>query len=173
MDEYIAVEIETNGFLYDEDRIIEIAVVRYAGGELKDVFHSYVRQDMAISDSVYKLTGISGEDLQDAPCEAEVMRKLSEYLGEAVKGDIPLLVYNESFVRPFIEGAFKRTGIKFKPDMVDVMGLVKECRDFKRHTQTDMARTLGIDAYGILRAHGIAGNKTVAEAVICAELYRL
>jgi len=61
--EYIIVDIETTGFSVDFCTIIEIGAIKIKDGNIKDSFHTFIKQDYPISPFIKELTGISDDDV--------------------------------------------------------------------------------------------------------------
>lgn len=75
VDDFVALDLETTGLSPTTCEIIEIACIRYRGGEEADSFVSLIKPgDMdAMTDLIVNLTGITPAMLQDAPTAEEVL----------------------------------------------------------------------------------------------------
>lgn len=127
---YVVVDVETTGLDEDDDRIIEIAAIKYEGRREIDRFVSFIRPytvDLEmkffpdqfvelkgsraikyLSEETTEITGITDEDLYDAPTEKEVIEKLDEFVGS-----LPVVGHNcERFDTKFIRKAFIRAKIE-------------------------------------------------------------
>ena len=80
--DYVCVDLETTGLDPKTDKIIEIGAVRIKNGEIADRFQSFVNPGRLLSEKVKELTGISDEDLYDAPSIEEVLPKFLKFAKE-------------------------------------------------------------------------------------------
>lgn len=64
---YVALDLETTGLDPDRDQIIEIGMVRFRGDEVLETYSSLVRADRAIPLKIQQLTGISQDEVDQAP----------------------------------------------------------------------------------------------------------
>ncbi len=94
----IVLDTETTGLSFRSSELIEVAAVRMSGSSITKSFHSYVAPHQPIPKEIQKLTGISNDDVKDAPQAKQVITKLSRF----VKG-LPVLAHNAEFDRHFIE----------------------------------------------------------------------
>lgn len=95
---YVVVDIETTGFDFRNDRIIEIAAVTYEYGKKISEFHSLVNPERLLPSDIISLTGITQEQVDSAPTIEDVE---SSFLGFI--GDFPLIGHNAlSFDVPFL-----------------------------------------------------------------------
>ena len=110
------VDVETTGFNATNDRIIEIAVVRFApGGTVDDVFSTLVNSQC--DPGATHIHGITADDLVDAPMFGDV----ADAIVERLQGTV-LVAHNASFDRGFIDAELARTGRRV-PDIKQVCTL--------------------------------------------------
>lgn len=95
---YVVVDIETTGLDKHKNRIIEIAAIRYSKGIELERYHTMVDPEVTLSHKIIKLTGITQEDLYDAPTINNVKTDFLKFIGSstlighnAVRFDIPFL----------------------------------------------------------------------------------
>lgn len=82
--DFISIDLETTGLLLKEDRIIEIAAVRYRNGKEKEKFHSYLNPERALPERITELTGIHQCELENQPKFSEISESLLEFLDDDV-----------------------------------------------------------------------------------------
>jgi len=98
LSKYVVIDIETTGFDFHRDRIIEIAAVIYEYGQKKDQFQTLVNPEMLLPDDVVDLTGITQEDLAGAPTLSSISNDFLTFIG-----DLPLVGHNIlTFDAPFL-----------------------------------------------------------------------
>jgi DNA polymerase III epsilon subunit family exonuclease len=121
-------DLETTGLSPANDRVIEIAAIKYMIGEgfslsEMDSFQSYVNPERAVTEKITELTGITNEMLSDAPTEAEVFSDMFEFFGEEVLSGHNI----ERFDIKFMSELYARHGETFEyAGTVDTYRLAKE-----------------------------------------------
>lgn len=120
--DYIVYDVETTGFSWMDDKIIEIAALKVKGGCIVDEFTSLVNPEIRISDKIRKLTKIDDEMLSAAPKLSEVIPKFKEFIGGSL-----LIGHNiASFDNYFISKAYAENGLEtFKNSFSDTLNLAK------------------------------------------------
>lgn len=83
-DNYTALDLETTGLNPKHDKIIEVGAVRVRNGRITDRFQSLINPGVALPDKIVQLTGITGEELGDAPHPERVLPELLDFLGDDV-----------------------------------------------------------------------------------------
>lgn len=115
-------DLETTGLDAEHDRVIEIAIVEMSRGE---EIHRYVRlvnPGREVSTEVTTITGITPEELADAPPFSELAAEIQARLeGRA------LVAYNLGFDRSFLHAEFERCGIRWEPRLcIDPLVFVRQ-----------------------------------------------
>ncbi|HXG36735.1 MAG TPA: exonuclease domain-containing protein, partial [Dehalococcoidia bacterium] len=99
MDVYVALDLETTGTDLQRDAIIEIGAVKFNHEGVLDKFVTFVNPQRPIPAPITDLTGISDEDVADAPPIGALREAVARFLG-----DHPLVGHNISaFDRVFLE----------------------------------------------------------------------
>lgn len=101
---FCIVDIEANGSKPNTSQIIEIGAIMYEDGEVVDKFESYVKAD-EIPENIVRLTGITLEDVKDAPSLKSVLEKFRLFLGDAV-----FMAHNVNFDYKFISHSMEEAG---------------------------------------------------------------
>ena len=94
---FIAFDFETTGLDPNNDKIIEIAAIRFKHGEITDRFVSLVNPEFDIPHLITEITGISNSMVFKAPKEAEIVDSFLTFLG-----DSPLVAHNIHFDEQFL-----------------------------------------------------------------------
>ncbi|AMB93286.1 exonuclease domain-containing protein [Aerococcus sp. UMB8608] len=95
--EYISFDIETTG-LRTTDEIIQIGAVHFLNGKEISSFTTYVNPSIPISDKITNLTGITNQDVEDAPDIDMAASLFMNFIG-----DLPVAGYNSNtFDIPFL-----------------------------------------------------------------------
>ncbi len=94
----VVFDLETTGTWIEKDRIIEIALIKLSPDGQREEYETKVNPGMAIPPRVTEITGITQEDVKDAPTFASIAKKVLEFIGDADIGgfnverfDLPLL----------------------------------------------------------------------------------
>ena len=92
----MAVDIENTG-LSNDDSIIEIAAVKFVGGQVEEIYCSLVRSKKVIPAAVTRLTGITQSMIAEAPHPEVVIRDFVAFISNH-----RLVFHNASFDMRFI-----------------------------------------------------------------------
>ena len=103
--EIVAVlDFETTGLSpLQGDRATEVAAVILKDGQVIDRYQSLMNTGVRIPSFIEALTGITNEMVREAPPAAEVMRAVSDFVG-----DYPLVAHNASFDCKFWDAELAR-----------------------------------------------------------------
>ena len=101
---FCIVDIETNGSKPNNSQIIEIGAIMYQDGKVVDKFESYVNAD-EIPENIVRLTGITVDDVKDAPSPKSVLEKFRLFLSDAV-----FMAHNVNFDYKFISYSMEEAG---------------------------------------------------------------
>jgi DNA polymerase-3 subunit epsilon len=102
---FCIVDIETNGSKAGRDQVIEIGAVTVRDGKIIDTFESLVHAT-TIGKYVEEITGITLNDLKDAPSLSEVMYKFKTFLSDHI-----FVAHNINFDYKFLSAMFERIGL--------------------------------------------------------------
>ena len=97
LDKFVAIDVETTGLDLYNDKIIEISAVKFKNEKIIDQFTSFINPSKKIPSFIEKLTGISNDDVLDAPQFNEISNDLidfidnSQIVGHNIKFDIDKL----------------------------------------------------------------------------------
>jgi DNA polymerase III epsilon subunit family exonuclease len=98
----ISIDCETTGLDYKNEKIIEIAAVRFNDDGILDTYQTLVNPEIPIKHSSFKIHGISDDDVANAPTIAEVLPTFLAFMG-----DTPYVAHNALFDYSFINQATK------------------------------------------------------------------
>lgn len=113
---YVALDLETTGLSATDDAIIEIGAVRFQGDQVLDRFETLVNPRRRIPAFITQMTGISNEDVADAPPLAAVAPELLAFVGSDV---VAVMAHNANFDIGFLRSA----GIQFHRPVYDTLEL--------------------------------------------------
>lgn len=136
---FCIVDIETNGSKPSLNQIIEIGAVMIEGGQEIGRFSSLVKTDI-LPDSITQLTGITLEDLKDAPSLKSVLEAFRLFLQDAI-----FVAHNVNFDYYFISHALEESG--FGPMLnrrLCTIELAKKCIEAPKYGLSALSEYLGI-----------------------------
>ncbi len=108
----VFVDIETNGGNGPRGRVIEVAAIKVAGGEIIDTFTSMVNPGSEIPYWITRLTGITNDDLVDAPYFEDIAAQLYDFMKDSI-----FVAHNVLFDYSFLKREFAAVGYNFKPKL--------------------------------------------------------
>lgn len=134
------VDIETTGLHGSRDRIIELAILRIEKNKLVDTYTTLVNPQTYVSPFIERFTGISKEELYEAPVFDDIKKNVLDLLDGAV-----FVAHNARFDYGFIRSEFKRTGHSFTAKTLCTVKLSR--RLFPQHRRHGLDAL--IDRYGL------------------------
>ena len=111
---WVAIDVETTGLDPGQDKIIEVAAVKFQGNDTIDRFQSFVNPNTTLSPFIRRFTGISQAEVDHAPEFQVVGADLVLFIGPA-----PLVGHNIRFDLNFLESH----GLAFKNARADTLEL--------------------------------------------------
>lgn len=117
----VVLDVETTGLSHFDNRITEIAAVKFLGGVETDQFVTLVNPGREISEEIKLLTGITNTELKRAPAIDRVLPELIEFLK-----DLPIVTHNASFDMSFLSDAYEDMGQVLKNASIDTLKLARD-----------------------------------------------
>ena len=156
------VDVETTGLDPENDRVIEIAVIQMQGGEETGRYTSLVHPGRDVPAEVTNITGLTNEDLRDAP----PFEQIADDVRTALEGRA-FVAYNLGFDRAFVAKELGRCGIEWVPQTpIDPLVFARELHKKAGSKRlTAVAERLGLS---LENAHRAADDALVAGQVLYA-----
>ena len=134
---WISLDLETTGLSQDTDDIIEIGAVKFQGNNVIDTFQTMVNPHRTLDTFIKNYTGITQEDVDNAPPFSEISHGLASFIGKS-----PIVGHNI----PFDLGFLKSKGLNFSNPRCDTWDLafvlLPENREY---SLSKLASSLGIE----------------------------
>lgn len=121
-DRFVVVDLETTGLDVNRDYIIEIGAVKIENGKCGDTFSSFAScvQMQKLSEKITALTGITDNDLVNAPPIENVLAQLKNF----AEGHI-LVAHNLPFDFAFLRNWGFRCDVDFDPFAKDAIDTIE------------------------------------------------
>lgn len=148
LNEFVVVDIETNGLDCGSDSVLSIAAVRFIDGVVAANFYSLMKPVSKTSDGTYNtesarsVNKITESLIEAASDEKDVMLKFSEFVGVS-----PVVGHNIArFDARFIDKAFKRHKIlsAFGWQMFDTFAIARSVGGFEKNSLEVVCKALNI-----------------------------
>lgn len=156
--EFIVLDFETTGLNYKQDRIIEVAAIKYVDGIETDKMVTLVNPLMHIHSDATAINHITDDMVADAPTERSVIPQLIEFLGDSL-----IVGHCVSFDLSFLEVAAQRYGYNVKYNYIDTRSVSKKLfKGLPNYKLGTVAEALHINTGTLHRAE--------ADVRVCAEI---
>ena len=159
---YVIFDLETTGFNASSDKIIEIGAAKVVDGQITETFQRFVNPGTKIPAFIQELTGITDEDVKDAPSIEDVMPEFLPFIGDAI-----LVAHNADFDMRFINEAFEECGyLPYTGEVVDTLPLA----------QIVWPRQASYSLEALTSSRGIVNeraHRALSDAMATAEVFKL
>ncbi|MBJ8007369.1 MULTISPECIES: 3'-5' exonuclease [Bacillus cereus group] len=158
--DYVVIDFETTGFNPYNDKIIQVAAVKYRNHELVDQFVSYVNPERPIPSRITSLTGITNYRVSDAPTIEEVLPLFLAFLHTNV-----IVAHNASFDMRFLKSNVNMLELpEPKNKVIDTVFLAKKyMKHAPNHKLETLKRMLGIR---------LSSHNAFDDCITCAAVYQ-
>lgn len=159
--DFVVLDFETTGLSYVDDKIIEIAAIRYENGVETNKFVCLVNPLMPIPAEATQVNNITNHMVADAPPERYLIPKLIKFLSNSL-----IVAHNANFDLHFLEAAAQRYGYKVKYNYIDTISVSKKLfPGLPNYKLTTIASYLGYTTSDMHRAE--------ADVRVCAEIIKI
>lgn len=118
---YTIVDIETTGGRKLDNKVIEIAIIKFDGKKIIDTFHSLINPERFIPFRITSLTGIDDSMVANAPKFFEVAKQIVEFTQDCV-----FVAHNVYFDYQFFQKEFSDLGYSFKRERLCTVRLARK-----------------------------------------------
>lgn len=159
-DEFVVFDVETTGLSATDDRITEIGAVKIKGGQIIDVFNTFVDPKIPIPKKITELTGITDSMVKGAPLEDEAIDLFLKFSDDKI-----LIAHNAQFDMGFINSTCSRNKIQKNFTYIDTVTIARVMfKTLKNHRLDTVAKHLKLEKFNHHRASDDA--KILAEIFI-------
>ncbi|MFH1761587.1 MAG: exonuclease domain-containing protein, partial [bacterium] len=128
---FVAVDVETTGLDFKNDRVIEIAAVLFENGRTTAEFNSFVNPGIKIEPIITNLTGITQSHIDNSPVFEDIAENLMDFLDNNL-----IIAHNVHFDKKFLEREFKfYSNFKFRNPTLDSITLCRMAFPFSPNHQ--------------------------------------
>ncbi len=159
----VVLDVETTGFDPEQDRIIEIALIRFERGEVLETYGQLINPQREVPAEVVKLTGIKNEELVDQPLFADV----ADAIWSRLQG-VGIVAYNLSFDRGFIRKELSRVGLSWPEEAPTLDPLIFARQFFKNSPRKNLGTVSKLLGIPLEEAHRATHDATVTGHVLYA-----
>ncbi len=108
IESFVAIDLETTGLDPQLETIIEVGLVLFEKGKIKEKFTATINPRKTVSDNVLMLTGIKQEDLYSSPTLDKIIPDIKDFIKNK-----PLVGHNISFDISFLERTFSVKNVTY------------------------------------------------------------
>lgn len=119
--EYIALDLETTGLDPKKNKIIEIAAVHVKDGAVTERYQTLLNPGWRLPEQITELTGITDEELLDAPVIGEKLDEFLEFIQDRV-----IVGHSVLFDYSFLKRAAVNQGLVFEASAIDTLKIARK-----------------------------------------------
>ena len=149
---YCVVDIEATGGNHKNGRIIEIGIVKIRNKTIVSEYSTLVNPEQQMDKYVTKLTGITDNDLVDAPVFKLVAKEIVEFLGDSY-----FVAHNATFDYTYLRTELRKLGIEYTADQYCTIDMSRILyTDEPSYSLGKLCRSLNVEVANRHRALGDA-----------------
>lgn len=143
VEDVVVLDFETTGFDPMRNDIIQIGAIKFEKAKMIDQFARYARASHPIPQRITEITGITDEDVEDAPPIKESLIQLRDFIS-----DYTLVAHNASFDLKFLIENFRRFDISYPPlKVIDSLTIARKyIHETRNHKLTTIKNFLRMEA---------------------------
>jgi DNA polymerase III epsilon subunit family exonuclease len=158
---FVFMDVETTGlYVQFGDRICEIAMLKWWGGEDVDHYHNLINPEKQISPGAAAVNHITYEMVRDAPVFPEIIEQVLDFIDGTV-----LVAHNAPFDMGFFQTQLEISG--FPPvsnPVIDTLSIARKYYNFPGNSLGKIARYYGLD---IGSAH-----RAMADVILTKQIFK-
>ncbi len=162
------IDVETTGLDSATDRIIEVGIIRFEGGEVVETYGKLVNPECPIPEESTRITGIADSDVEDAP----VFEAIAAEVHQRLQG-VGIVAYNLAFDRGFVRAELERCGLSWPEESPTLDPLIFARQFFKNERRKNLGAICELLGIPLEEAHRATHDATVTGHVLYAFADRL
>ncbi|RAL22387.1 3'-5' exonuclease [Lujinxingia litoralis] len=162
------IDVETTGLDPQTDRVTEVGIIRFERGEVIETYGKLVHPGCPIPEDSTRITGISDDDVKDAPRFEEIAAEVHERLQ-----GVGIVAYNLAFDRSFMRNELERCGLGWPDDAPTLDPLIFARQFYKNHPRKNLGAICKLLGIPLEEAHRATHDATVTGHVLYAFADRL
>jgi len=159
--DFTVLDFETTGFDAKNNKIIQLAAVKYRNFAKVEEFCTYVNPQESIPANITKITGITNDDVKNAPTMSEAFPQLTKFL----KGEV-IIAHNASFDMKFLLTNQHKLNIPY--ERYRVICTLSLARSYIHTTPNHKLKTLKSH----LKLNHLKSHDSLHDCYVTAELYK-
>ncbi|MGB2630296.1 MAG: 3'-5' exonuclease [Candidatus Omnitrophota bacterium] len=160
----VILDLETTGTWKEKDKIIEIGMVKLLPEGAKETYLKRVNPGIPIPQNVSEITGITDDDVKDAPHFEDIAREALEFIGDSDIGGFNV----ERFDIPLLERELVNAGLRLNMESRTVYDAQKI---YHIHEKRDLTAAYGFYCEKELQcAHTALGDAEATLEILNAQI---
>lgn len=159
--DFVVLDFETTGLSPIENNIIQIGAIRYVNFEVVEEYNTLVNPKESISSTITRITGITNDDVANAPTIEIVLPALLEFINKNV-----IVAHNASFDMKFLLENIERLNLTSeKYRVIDTLSLARKYIDeTPNHKLPTLKAFLNLD--------DLESHDALADCKVTGKLYK-
>ena len=158
---FAIIDTETSGGKFNEEKIIEIAIIIYDGKNIIDTFTTLIKPNVKVDYFVQKLTGIKNSDLVDKKTFKDYAKRISNLVRNKT-----IVGHNVEYDYRILKNELESCNIKFSSDTICTIKMAKEkYNDLKYYNLNYLCNYFNIE----LKNH----HRAYDDALATLELFKI
>lgn len=169
-DTFVVFDFETTGLNNESNEIIQISAIKFEYGKPTRTFNTYVKPNKKIPSKITNLTGISNEDVSNAPSIEEVLPNFLLFIE-----DYTLVAHNAPFDMSFLlHNLYKYNYKKPKNKVIDTLKL---SRSKIREYDVEKDKDVKLSNYKLstlkdaFMLYDLSSHDALEDCKVCAYVY--
>jgi DNA polymerase-3 subunit epsilon len=164
---FVVLDFETTGLSPKNSKVLEIGMVKIEKGEIVDTYSAFINPIMAVPYQITLLTGITQDDVKDAPIFEEIAYEILDFIGDST-----LVAHNAPFDYSFLKAEFNFAGIDISH--LQIICTLKIAKRILPHLKSKSLGALR-KHYGLLHknVHRALGDASVTAKIFLRMLEQL
>ncbi len=157
---FVVLDFETTGLSPKTSKVIEIGMVKVEKGKITDTYSSLINPILPVPYQITLLTGISQDDVINAPIFEEIAYQILEFIGDAT-----LVAHNAPFDYSFLKSEFNFAG--FDVDNLEIICTLKIAKRLLPHLKSKSLSALR-KHYGVMHKNV---HRALGDAAVTAKIF--